>query len=590
MSERHSTDPLAAVSYYRASTDHQEASVPQQREWARSASPRAGEELVREFSDEGIPGSEVESRPGLQGLIAFCEQRHKQRRPVRVLRVWDVDRLSRASSIRTAAVLDRLVCAGLTLIRTPDEEYDLEEDLDLVLLNLKQDLSKAAYAKAIGKNVLRGRQARARLGLWPGGPVPLGYRLGADGHLVVDPVWGPVIRWVYDRYAHTADSLADVCRRLNSDPSMPKPPSGEWAANYVRRILTHRVYLGAVVYGERHCGKYYHNRAGEHVRVKGNGGRAVVRVAEPGSAIVFEGAHEALVDPETFGAVARKLVANRWTREHHSGRRGEWVLSGLAHCGCCGRRMVGRTYRHKVRGEVRYTYRRLFCPGRSDCGADCDAGEAHQDVVLKELAALVKQEFGKPSRVERIGRKVERLLAEQEGEGARRKEALAAKLADLDAQLATATRRLLTIPDAEVAPFRAAYDTMKRERADLAADLDRTEHAREVSAKQARRMREALADLGRLEDVIAQRPPDLVRDLLARIVEKVTLHFAGPGPADSIGRRKRPLSHIDVTFRPEVAHLFIAGFNSAWNASATFKQCDLPIVLSANLGPRARAG
>jgi site-specific DNA recombinase len=553
----------AAVCYYRMSTDAQEASVPQQREWARPAVAKAGFELAAEFTDEGIPGSEIERRADLQALIEFFETRRRQKRPARALFVWDTDRLSRASSIRTAAVLDRLMQAGLTYIYTPDEVYDLEEDLDLVLFNLKQDLTKAAYAKAIGKNVLRSRLARARAGLWPGGVVPGGYLRGADGHLAVDPAWAPVIRWTFDRYANTADSLADVCRRLNRDPAAPKPPSGRWCSRYVHRILTNDVYLGTITYGDRVRGKYYRNDGGQVARVKGRSGCAREYRAEPGSAVVCEGAHEALVDKATFDAVAAKLAGNRWTKERHSGRRGEWVLTGMAYCGCCGRRLRGRTYHDARRPGKCYVYRRLVCPGRGEHGEPCGAGEALQDVVLRELAALVKGEFGKPAHVERIGRKIEALLGQQEGETARRREALAAKLAAIEADIATATRRLLILPEDILADARREFEAMKRERESLAAELAGADEARQVSRAEAQRMREALADLGRLEEVIADKPPELVRDLLARIVEKVTLHFE----ADPAGGRKHPLSHLDVTFRPEVAHLFATGAGRACAAT-----------------------
>jgi hypothetical protein len=136
MSENNSSEPRAAVAYFRMSTAAQEASVLQQREWARPAACKEGYELVAEFADEGIPGSEVERRANLQALIEFFEKRHRQKRPIRGLFVWDMDRLSRASSIRTAAILDQLTQAGLIHIHTADEVYDLEEDLDLVLLNL----------------------------------------------------------------------------------------------------------------------------------------------------------------------------------------------------------------------------------------------------------------------------------------------------------------------------------------------------------------------------------------------------------------------------------------------------------------------
>jgi hypothetical protein len=252
------------------------------------------------------------------------------------------------------------------------------------------------------------------------------------------------------------------------------------------------------------------------------------------------------------------LEANRWKRTTPIPGGGAWVLSGIAYCGCCGRRLCGQTVRHR-RGGATYTYRHLFCPGRRFRGAPCTAGQALQDVVLRELAALVKAEFGAPDKLARVGRQIEKLLAAKEGDDARRREALAAKLAALDAQLPTAARRLLLLSEEEFPELQREYAAMKREREQLAAELSGTEQARQVSRGDARRMQDALADLGRLEEVIADKPPELVRDLLGRVVEKVTLHFGEPGAPDARGHRRRPLDHLEVTFRPEVAHLFTTG-------------------------------
>jgi hypothetical protein len=87
--------------------------------------------------------------------------------------------------------------------------------------------------------------------------------------------------------------------------------------------------------------------------------------------------------------------------------------------------------------------------------------------------------------------------------------------------------------------------------------------ARSLVVTRSRRLRPNTAYQIRLhwEEISADKPPELVRDLLARIVEKVTLHYDEAGQVDSLGRSRRPLSHIDVTFRPEVAHLFGSGCN-----------------------------
>src|SRR5262245_54770868 len=99
--------------YYRMSDPKQEASIPEQREWAHRAAPQHGIALRREFEDQGIPGDEIARRKGLQALLDYCERQFKAGDPVVTVVCWDSDRFSRANSFTTAAVLDRLMAAGV---------------------------------------------------------------------------------------------------------------------------------------------------------------------------------------------------------------------------------------------------------------------------------------------------------------------------------------------------------------------------------------------------------------------------------------------------------------------------------------------
>src|SRR4051812_8137344 len=137
MSGKNSTT-RRAVAYYRASTLQQEASIPEQRDWCRQAAAREGLDLVAEFSDDGVAGSGSEKGPGPNQLLAFAGGRPGARR-VSVVVCGDGDRLSRASSIRTAAVLDRLMGAGVTHLLTSEGWLDLEDEGDVLLHNVKQD-------------------------------------------------------------------------------------------------------------------------------------------------------------------------------------------------------------------------------------------------------------------------------------------------------------------------------------------------------------------------------------------------------------------------------------------------------------------
>jgi site-specific DNA recombinase len=536
----------------------QEASIPEQREWLVPAVAKDGHELAGEFEDEAIPGSEIEGRAGLWSMVAFCQQEDRAGRPIKHLYTWDTDRFSRATSIRTAAVLDPLHQAGLTHIHTPDEVIDLEDELDRVLFNLKQDLAKAAYAQSIGKNVRRSRLSRVREGKWPGGPAPLGYLIGPDGVLVVDEVWAPVVRWIFHRYITTADTINDICSRLNSDATVPKPPSGEWGHTTVHKILRNEAYRGRIFYGQRASGKYYHNDKGEIARVKGQRGKQSFKATPPGSAVVIEGAHEPLVTSVDFAAAAAKLERNRISKTTQPGRRGEWVLSSLVYCGECGRRMNGRTARHNREGGKSYVYRRYFCPGRSGCSPRCYAGEVLQDVLTKEIAALVKAEFCEPGRWAKVKAKVAKLAADQADADQGRRAALSERLAALDRDLARERRNVALAADDVRADVEQAFRELKAEREGVAGELASLDQQRTTSEGELDRLRSALDDLAQLEEVIVNKPPEIVRELMERVVEKVVVNYHPRKEAPAGKRPKRRMASITVTFRADVADLFTA--------------------------------
>jgi hypothetical protein len=80
MSGPHSTT-VRGVGYYRMSTTKQQASIPEQRDWARRAAQTQDVELAAEFQDDSIAGSEIERQPGLAQMLAWCATRLPQNHP-----------------------------------------------------------------------------------------------------------------------------------------------------------------------------------------------------------------------------------------------------------------------------------------------------------------------------------------------------------------------------------------------------------------------------------------------------------------------------------------------------------------------------
>jgi DNA invertase Pin-like site-specific DNA recombinase len=426
--------PIPAVFYARLSSGKQEASIPEQKEWARRAAKRHDVEILRSFEDPGIPGSEIEHRPGLMEMVKFCEK--PPGRAPQAIMVWDPDRLSRANSIRAAALLDRLMGAGVSRMLTQEGWLDFEDDVDRLLFNLRQDVGREAYSKSISKNVTRSNLARAKEGLWVAGRPPYAYAVGDHGHLVLgDPRHVGAILWLFREYTTTAASLGDMARRLNEIGAPPPWRIGTWTRSTGRMMLCNQVYLGRVVWYANRRAKYFTVAAGEICGVRGQRRNTTKIASDPGDRIVVEGAHPALVDQETFDRAAAKMAESRWKRTTPLPGGGEWVLSGLIYCARCGDRMIGHTQRRRDRGYS-YTYRRYVCQGNHKRGAGtCTGAGAHQHAVLREVARLIREGLTPPDKLAAIKSRVEAIARKKGIVDRGERKLMAERVAELDRQI-----------------------------------------------------------------------------------------------------------------------------------------------------------
>jgi DNA invertase Pin-like site-specific DNA recombinase len=567
MSVNHST-VIRAVTYYRNSDVQQDASIDEQREWAEGIAKKEGILVVKDFEDPDIPGSEIERRKGLMDMVTYCEGRPAGEE-INIILLWDADRLSRADSIRTAAVIDRLMSAGVSRLRTPEGWTDFNNDMDRLMFNIRQDMTRAAYSKAISKNVSRSALTRARRGLWVAGKPPYGYAIGPDGRLVIgDEGEAETVRWIFREYVSTADSLGDLTRKLVVRGA-PPPRCGHWTRPTVRLILLNRAYLGDIVWNTENRGKYS--------RVSGNEVRAQSRRragGQPNAAadwVVVENAHPALVDRDTFALANKKLPESQWKRTTPIQGGGEWALSGMLYCGGCGRRMSGVTKRYK-KGEHRYVYRHYVCQTnhRKHPGI-CHLNQVTQDRVLQEVAALICTSFTDPGRVAELQARVQ-VLAEREATGAAaERQQLADRIDELHRLVDQGTERLLLLPKDLIDGASAKLRDWQRERDELARELARRDAAAEAGDRFTARVTDALGHLKQLEAILTTAPANEIRDALAGLVRRVTLNFEHGEPVGN-GRARTSLASLEIELHPEVCHLLGTG-TCRWRSTSPPPTC-----------------
>ncbi|HEY8414375.1 MAG TPA: recombinase family protein [Thermaerobacter sp.] len=254
-----------------------------------------------------------------------------------VVLVYRLDRLARSTRYLLDAV-DELSRYGVAL-RSMTEEFNSETPTGRFILTTLASIAELERSTIL-ERMAQGRRRRAREGRWQGGPVPYGYRLDAEGRLVVDDEPLPGLPW----------SAADVVRLLFAHMA-----AGGTTVEAAQQMT--RLGVPAIV--------RYMDRQG-NVRVRHSSTRWLpsrVRVILTNP--VYKGElHQhgvmaecpAIVTAEEWEAANRVMRQNRSMPRH--GVR-TYLLRGLIRCGLCGGHYVGSS--NPARGRPYYVYR---CTGQ----------------------------------------------------------------------------------------------------------------------------------------------------------------------------------------------------------------------------------
>jgi site-specific DNA recombinase len=360
---------IGYVRLSRASRD-ESTSVVRQREVIRTTCSARGWELIDIVEDVDVSATKSRlNRPGLNALRARIENGDAD-----AVMVWRLDRLVR-SVVDVGVLLD----GGLQIV-SATESLDTTSAMGRAMVEILQVFA-SMEATTIGLRVSASQAHLRKIGRWPGGVLPYGYRSvphpdGAGKALEPDPAEAAVVRRMADEvldghsvYAVTQRLNADGIppRRLKLNPADPDGPkvAGTWSATSVQRILRSNAVLG---------------------RVKVNG--ELIR-DESGVPI------QAWTPLLTLEEIERLRVITDWTptpgrsEATVAGRRSRAtrLLSGLLNCAGCGGPLVVKS-RKSTTGRPIYSCqaaaRGKVCP--RGVAVECDRIEAE---VERQFLAIV---------------------------------------------------------------------------------------------------------------------------------------------------------------------------------------------------------
>jgi DNA invertase Pin-like site-specific DNA recombinase len=295
--------------------------------------------------DLGKSGASAAGRVGFQRLVTEITMGH-----VGLVLGIEMSRLAR-SGADWYQLLELCALSG-ALLADADGVYDPVDYNDRLLLGLKGTMSEAEL-HLLKQRMLAGKQAKARRGELAI-PLPIGYVRRPSGEAVLDPdeQVQTVVRLVFAKFAELG-TLHGVLRwlvdhdiqlgmRLHAGPDKDELVWRRPNRMTLQNMLHSPVYAGIYAYGRR--------RVDPRRQLPGRPSTGRVVRAPNEWLVMIPGVLPGYITVEQYHANLARLAANA-ARAETPGvvRAGSALLSGLARCGRCGRRM---TVRYHVRAQT----------------------------------------------------------------------------------------------------------------------------------------------------------------------------------------------------------------------------------------------
>ncbi len=469
---------IPVVLYLRMSSDKQECSIDDQRKALTEYCAKHGYRVVREYIDEGISGWKGKERLGFQQLIADAPKRE-----FTAVVCWDQSRFSRFDPMEANYFWHILRREEVRIETIKEGKLDLDSLGGWLTASISQH-GKLEYVRSLAHDVARGQRGKRAEGYWLN-LAPFGYRKppGKNQRLVLGPpeeVAAVQLLFSLRAQGYGHHAIAEIM----NERSGVKPPFAEaWGKPCIRSALRRLTYLG-------------HSLIGASSRP---------RFASKGESKLIENTHPAIIDRATWEAV-RKLDG-RTPKRHGKGEGSP--LAGLLHCSHCGKPLYD-----KKRNDT-YVCACYHAYGK------CNYNQIDRGQILRLVAAKIREQVLMGS-LDKLTAAVEKALARRHATAPRIDAGdVRRQIAAIDAKLATAAERMMTIVPSLVPTMEAKMLDLQRQREALEARLDEKLPERKAQ----RTAKEIAADLWRLDEVLRKGSPTVVRTALSKIIERIDLEW-----------------------------------------------------------------
>lgn len=353
---------IKVVAYARVSSKEQaekELSIPAQLEAIRNYCKQKGWKLVHEYIDAG-KSAKTDERPEFQRMVAIAKRPNKGFNAI-IVHKYDRFSRNRDDHVIYKSLLKKI---GVT-VYSITEQADPETPHGFLLEGIMEVISEF-YNMNLKTETMKGMKENAKRGFHNGGQAPYGYRTNAVKEIGgrTKSIWvlGPdsevnTVRKIYDLYVRHNKGYKAIVGILNDD-GVSSPGGKLWSWSTIWHILHNPAYIGQKVWNKHDYSNGKKKKAPEDLIIKAD-------------------SHPAIVDRETFYAVAQKSLQRNFSEgAFRSTGPSMYLLRGLLVCPECGTRMVTGSNSKSARGKTRYY----------QCGSYHRKGSraCHRNAVYKE--------------------------------------------------------------------------------------------------------------------------------------------------------------------------------------------------------------
>ena len=356
-----SCSPRTAVAYARySSAGQRDVSIDQQLRDIRAYAAREGYTLVHEYADHAKSGfKNTSARTEFHAMISAASAGSFD-----TILCWKVDRFGRSRS-DSAIYKDQLARLGVSVA------YVMEPIPDGAAGFMTEGMLEVMaewYSRNLSENVTRGMVDNARKCLYNGTKI-LGYRRGADNHYEIVPEDAATVRYIFSRYL-AGYSAAVICRDLNAS-GFRSSRGCRFTPQNLLRIISNERYAGTYIWGD-------------------------IRIPDGMPSII------SMSDWEAAQRMKKK------TARHVEQRTMDFLLTGKAYCGNCGKAMIGDS----GTGKSGTTYYYYACQGRKS-RSGCDKRNVRKDHLEDLVVRFITEHCLSESEIDRIAALVKQDLDEK---------------------------------------------------------------------------------------------------------------------------------------------------------------------------------